>query len=333
MVSIIMPCYNVEKYVLRSIQSIQSQTDPDWELILINDGSTDNTDEIIRKCAAQDKRIHIISQENGGVSRARNVGLDMAKGEYICPLDGDDWLEPDCLALAVQRIRETNCEVCFFGSKEVDEQGSVLRDYEQYAVYPDQKVLDNDEMLYQKSLRKFWIHTGNAIFKSDLVNEHHIRYREGFRYGEDSHFINSCLRFANKITFVKKTLMAVMIRDGSATHSGIAASYIDAVHLNREFYHSVAEDEKNQKILLSCDIDFIQLLTASAKNVVDHLSILHYRKAKRYWKEFGILDIPRDVDPDAVKVLPKAKRLEWQWFCLSPFLFFCSVKAYRLFKK
>ena len=91
-ISFIVPCYNAAKYLTDLITSIKKQTINDWELLLIDDGSTDNTHEIINKFL-NDTRIHYIYQENGGVSNARNHGLQEAKGKYITCIDADDWIE------------------------------------------------------------------------------------------------------------------------------------------------------------------------------------------------------------------------------------------------
>lgn len=96
--SIIVPCYNQGQYLASSIGSVCSQGFESWELIVINDGSSDNTAEIITKFSANDNRIKGINQENKGLSGARNSGLEFANGEYLLFLDSDDWLLEDCLS-------------------------------------------------------------------------------------------------------------------------------------------------------------------------------------------------------------------------------------------
>lgn len=96
-VSVIIPVYNVEKYLESCLESIKSQTFTDYELILINDGSTDESVAIMRRYAKTDARIRIISQSNRGVSAARNLGLSVAEGEYVLFVDSDDTILPDAL--------------------------------------------------------------------------------------------------------------------------------------------------------------------------------------------------------------------------------------------
>ena len=97
MISIIIPVYNAENSIHRCIRSVCSQTYKDWELILVNDGSKDNSGKICDEYSKQDKRIHVIHKENEGVSKARNAGLKIATGDYISFVDSDDWLDNNYL--------------------------------------------------------------------------------------------------------------------------------------------------------------------------------------------------------------------------------------------
>ena len=100
LISVVMPCYNNGAYVAQAIESVLNQTCDSWELVIVNDGSTDSSDEVISGYARTDKRIHYIKQENSGASVARNHGVQAATGKYICFLDADDWLAPECLQKA-----------------------------------------------------------------------------------------------------------------------------------------------------------------------------------------------------------------------------------------
>ena len=331
LVSVIMPCYNVSGYIRRSIDSVLSQTHTDFELIAVNDGSTDDTGEILKAYAEQDSRIVVLEQPNGGVSKARNTGIDRAKGEILLPLDADDWLAPNCLAEAVRCMQETGCEVCYCGSENVDEQGN--HSANESTQYPQEDRMSNQDILFQKSLRHIWLHTGNVFYRRSLLERHHLRYPEGFRYGEDNHFINSCLLFANGIACIPQVLMYCLLRSGSATHTGFTPAYIDAVHLNRQFCQTLREIAADKRLFTACDIDYIQLLTACAKNVVDHVRLFQYAEARRKSAEFGISSASHQVCREAIDALPRMKRLEWTWFCRHPLLFFFSVKTHRLLKK
>ena len=106
MISVIVPVYNAEKYLHRCINSILAQTFVDIELLLIDDGSTDSSSVICDKYAKKDQRVRVFHKENGGVSSARNLGLDNAQGEWIAFVDGDDWVKETYLSNLLSHVRE-----------------------------------------------------------------------------------------------------------------------------------------------------------------------------------------------------------------------------------
>ena len=114
-ISIIVPIYNVEKYLPKCIDSIINQTLENIEIILVNDGSTDSCAEIIESYANKDNRIKVIHKKNGGQSSARNMGLDIAKGEYIGFVDSDDWLHYDMYENMYKSIKKVNSDLCVCG--------------------------------------------------------------------------------------------------------------------------------------------------------------------------------------------------------------------------
>ncbi len=130
-VSVVMPCYNASLYLREAIESVLSQTYQDWELLIVDDGSTDNSKQIAQECTLKDKRIRLIEQPNGGACRARNNGIEHAQGMYIKFLDADDVLCPDCLEEQVQQIAELQPNQIPFGDYgQIDVNGCVLSTYE-----------------------------------------------------------------------------------------------------------------------------------------------------------------------------------------------------------
>lgn len=113
-VSIIMPVYNTEKYVEDALRSIMNQTLTDIEIIVINDGSTDNSLQIINRLAAEDERIRVYSKENEGLSKSRNLGMQKISGEYVYFMDSDDLLELDALESCYERATKDNLDFVFF---------------------------------------------------------------------------------------------------------------------------------------------------------------------------------------------------------------------------
>ena len=125
LISIIVPCYNVERELSRCIDSILAQTYNNFELLLVEDGSPDQSGKICDEYAMKDSRIRVFHKPNGGVSSARNMGLDNAKGEWVCLIDGDDSIPQDALATYVQHI-SSDVDLVMAGFEKINDHGALL---------------------------------------------------------------------------------------------------------------------------------------------------------------------------------------------------------------
>lgn len=159
-VSVIVPVYNVEKYLARCVESIQAQTEKDIQIILVNDGSTDNSLEICKKYQAVDGRIEVIDKPNEGVSSARNKGIEIARGEYIGFIDPDDWIEKDMYENMYNAAKSCNADVC-------------MCDYvlEVNSEVTPVKLATNDRLLNRDQILNFLI--PNMIASKDLNSKGH----------------------------------------------------------------------------------------------------------------------------------------------------------------
>lgn len=126
MISVIIPVYNASRYIDSCVKSVLKQTYDNWELIFIDDGSSDDSFEKCRSWAKTDSRIKVLHEENGGPAKARNYGLDMAKGEYISFLDVDDWWDENFLKIMYETIQMKKCQIAVCGFNQVDKDGKVL---------------------------------------------------------------------------------------------------------------------------------------------------------------------------------------------------------------
>ena len=124
-ISIVIPVYNIEKYIVECLDSILNQTFTDYEVICVNDGSKDSSLNILNAYAEQDSRIKVISQKNGGSGTARNNGLSLAKGKYVQFLDGDDYFEPEMLEKLYNLAENYNAEISVCSSRKVDDSGNI----------------------------------------------------------------------------------------------------------------------------------------------------------------------------------------------------------------
>lgn len=176
-VSVVVPCYNCEKFLRDAIESILAQGFRDFELILIDDGSTDKTPDILQGFSEEDPRVRILKNDvNGGICVALNKGLDAARGEFICRMDADDIAEPDRLEKQISFMRSfPKTVVCGSHLILIDEQGRETgrRRYD----------LDDKKIKKNRFLRSPFAHPAVMIRRS-ILEEHRIRYSERFPYAE-----------------------------------------------------------------------------------------------------------------------------------------------------
>ena len=143
-ISVIIPVYNVEKYLNACIESVLSQSFNDYEIILVDDGSTDNSGALCDEFAAKYDSISVIHQENKGLGGARNTGIDAAKGSYILFLDSDDTIDPDCLKICYEKAEKHNCDMVAFKQQALFDDGSLGAIY--YCTLPENQLLTGDEI-------------------------------------------------------------------------------------------------------------------------------------------------------------------------------------------
>lgn len=129
LVSIVLPIYNVEKYLDRCIESVVRQTYNNLEIILVDDGSPDGCPQKCDEWAKKDKRIKVIHKNNAGLGYARNTGIENASGEYICFFDSDDYVAPDTIEKAYTTAKTSNSDMVLFGHYDVDAQGKIVKAY------------------------------------------------------------------------------------------------------------------------------------------------------------------------------------------------------------
>ena len=211
--SVIVPVYNVEEYIAECIESIISQSLKDIEIIVIDDGSKDSSIDIVR--SFNDERIKIISKNNGGLSSARNKGMEYASGKYICFIDSDDYIE-DRLALEeLYNIGEIdNSDIVVGNAFEVYPNGSKKE------IRRDREIFKRDCLDSEKFLIKFrekdcmysavWMN----IYRKNFIEMNKFRFKEGI-YHEDEEFIPRVFLSANKISIYPKAFYAYRIRKGS----------------------------------------------------------------------------------------------------------------------
>ncbi len=212
LISVIVPVYNVEKYLFKCVESIRKQTYKKLQIILVNDGSTDSSLAICRSFEELDSRIHIIDKENGGLSSARNRGLDLAKGEYVTFIDSDDYVNDNFVEELYCACLDEAVDMVVSGYKERGEEGEILRCVQ----------FKNAELTAKEAIEalcyetNFTCYAWAKLYKRTLFDEY--RFEEG-RLFEDISIMYRLLDSCIKIKIVPLTGYQYLIRKDSIAHS------------------------------------------------------------------------------------------------------------------
>lgn len=224
LISVIIPVYNVERYLNQCIDSVVSQTYHNLEIILVDDGSSDNSGEICDKYAAKDNRIVVIHKTNGGLSDARNAGIKIAKGKYIGFVDSDDWIDSEMYDQLMTSISNSNSDIAICG---------LYREYLNKTAYNE--ILDCGSFSSQVALGKLidntdiHDHACTKLFKTELWNN--IEFPVG-KYYEDILTTYKLFAKAKKVSAIKNCLYHYRQRQGSIVRNGFndtRFAYINAV--------------------------------------------------------------------------------------------------------
>ena len=248
-VSLIIPVYNAEKYLRRCLTSAMEQTFKDMEILVVNDGSTDESLAICREYAQMDPRFHIINKENTGVSDSRNRAIQIAKGDYLQFMDSDDWLTPDATETFVYAAQKFNCDLViadfyrvdkavFTEKQHIRERGLLTR--EQFATYMMQDPAD----FYYGVL---W----NKLYRRQVIADNHLEMDAQMRWCEDFLFNLSFIRHAETFTAIQTPVYYYMKRKGSLVSTDWKKA--NAVLLKfrllkeyKELYQSIGLYEENE---------------------------------------------------------------------------------------
>lgn len=195
-----MPVYNAEKYLIDTLNSVIEQTFDAYELIAIDDGSTDKSLEILDSFAERDSRIKIYRQENLGVSRTRNRGIDISRGKYIGFIDADDQIEKDFLKVMYELLKIENTEIAITGyTTFYNKVKGKLHNYTKNNLIFDKK--NKDEWFNQLLDNGLGISIWNKLYKKELIDKYNIRFDESLSYGEDIFFCWKVVLVAKSISF------------------------------------------------------------------------------------------------------------------------------------
>lgn len=245
LVSVVVPIYNVERYLDRCVKSVQNQTYKNIEIILVDDGSPDKCGEMCDSYAEEDARIKVLHKKNGGLSDARNAGLEIAEGKYVLFTDSDDFIAPDLVKECTEQAEKNNSDMVVFDFTRVEDGMEEISttEIEKSGTYSLKK---EPRLLFSSPSAV------NKLFRKDLFEKTNIRFPVG-KYYEDLGTIPKLLLEAKKIDYIKKSYYYYMIRSGSImTATKFEKNYVDRTDMIDgilEFYKENNMFEKYHKEL------------------------------------------------------------------------------------
>lgn len=226
LISVIVPVYNVEKYLRKCVNSIVNQTYKNLEIILVDDGSPDNCGKICDELAIKDNRIKVIHKENGGLSSARNAGMDIATGEYITFVDSDDYIENDTYEKVVVAINKFDSDLIFFREKSVDESGKTIYingdtpSGEIFEISMDEAA----QLIIGRQINGMC----DKVYKASIFDG--LCFEEGLIHGEDFMYNLLALSRVKTVSYVDQIKYSYVMNNSSITHQCFNKNSFDQVY-------------------------------------------------------------------------------------------------------
>lgn len=248
-ISIIVPVYNVEKYLIRCLDSIVNQTYKNLEIILVDDGSTDRCSEICDIYAGKDKRINVIHKENGGLSDARNRGIEIATGEYLAFVDSDDYIAANMYEVLLERMLNDGSDMAVCNFLYVDEQEKLLEE-SNCDIPIINECIETRAAIHKLTEAKSWYYVvaWNKLYRKEIFRR--LRYPKG-KYHEDEFVIHHIIQNCRLISCVKDPMYYYVQRDKSIMSQSFNLGRMDIADALIDRYY-FAKGHKYRDLKDSC---------------------------------------------------------------------------------
>lgn len=277
LVSVIIPCYNVEKYIGKCIKSICSQTYNNLEIIPVDDGATDNTSLILDELAEKDQRIQVIHKCNEGVSAARNSGLNVARGEYVIFVDGDDYLAPDYVEYMLNISSMSGSDISI-------SKNCFTRDNEEQVEKDCMDVLDNVEATALLLSPRVIVGCWNKMFKKSFLDMFQLRFLTDLYYGEGLYFITKAAQLANNIAVgEKKVYYYRRNNEASATSKFKIEKYRNGEKSLNRIHSELVVDDRRVETMMSLHLSLFCL--GALSQAYAHLVEEEYSSDCKHWRQ------------------------------------------------
>ena len=307
LISVIIPVYNVKDYVRRCIESVMHQTYENLQILVINDGSTDSSEELCRQLASKDFRMTVISTKNQGVSAARNEGLLRATGKYVCFVDSDDYIDSEMIEQLVTDLKENDTELAICGFREGEEGSLVDMTAGKKQIYTSQEA---KRLVFANDLFRGFL--WNKLFVKRIIDEHQLTFHRQLKVWEDLLFVFQYLHYINRLVYNPTPFYNYIFRKSSASHKFNMDNTLNVVEAQELMMQSLSKDEVGirealaGRILTSC----LDIYRAAAYNYGNYQN---YRQiARKFLKQYQKI---------GEKGLNKKDRVFVQWVLVNPYTF------------
>ena len=266
-VSVVLPIYNVEKYLKKSVQSVQNQTYRNLEIILVDDGSKDSSGRICDELSKEDSRIQVVHKNNGGLASARNSGYEVATGEYVMYIDSDDCVKEDTVKKCVDAIERDKSDVVIFGYEKVSEDGNILE-----VCSWDNKIYSHNEMtehLYRAICEMSFGYAWNKLYRKSILDKSGVLGDAKVIDREDLIYNMELLKYWNKITYIDYVGYEYLQRSTSLLHNSNLAR-LNGVEYFVERVHDIDVGEAQGKVFNMVVLHY--LADAIIKNIISQFA-------------------------------------------------------------
>lgn len=267
--SIIIPIYNAEKHIRFTLESIKSQTFQNYEVLMIDDGSSDNSALICEKYMSEDARFKLIKKENGGVSTARNLGIKHAKGKYVYFMDSDDWIEDTLLETCLNIFNHSNVDIVIFGmSFDIEKNGEITNSL--VKTYSE-KLLNSQEYknefieLYKNNYISSMC---NKVIKKDILSTYDIKFDEKITNYEDLLFAIMYINKCSAIKIVSDCFYHYILRDELGMSRKYKKNLSDMIpRIIRRLKNEYKVSDFPERILAYLEVDLQRMLWLGVSNI------------------------------------------------------------------
>lgn len=328
-ISIVIPIYNSEKYLEECIESIIKQTYKNLEIILVNDGSTDNSAKICVDFSKKDSRIVFLNKENSGVSDTRNCGIIKASGKYLMFVDSDDILNNNYIEETYKYIIDKNLDLCKTGMTVLTKSAKQEKKFTSHFQF-----LEKEEIYNSILNDNFFNSSCTCLYKTEIINVNNIRFNINIKYGEDLDFFTNYIENCNNMGYIPNCGYLYRLNENSVSVDTKVASRLKYCEDNMEIYSKFFDkiDKKNDIsyiILKKINYSFKLLINGNNINYEKFKSYIETVKKSKYYNE-----IKNNLKLPSLLSQVSLNNIEIRLFVKNKiFLYFILLKAIKIIKK